>query len=120
MKDPEKENIQKLCGKRKMLDTRLLFLLSCKCFLFSNVYFVVFKIDLKVYNFGVLYKLILISSYILSQKCPVDSVPTSNLACIKEVAISTTFSHMINIAGITYYTCSLVIDIHCTRNKREF
>ena len=35
-----------------------------------------------------------------------DSVPISNLVCIKEVAIRTTFSHMINIAGIIYYTCS--------------
>ena len=39
------------------------------------------------------------------------SVPTSNLICIKEVAIRTPFSHMINIAVIIYYTCSLVIDI---------
>ena len=31
-----------------------------------------------------------------------DSVPTSNLVCIKEVAIRTTFSLMINIAGIIY------------------
>ena len=36
-----------------------------------------------------------------------DSVPTSNLVCIKEVAIRTTFC----IAGIIYYTCNLVIDI---------
>ena len=33
-----------------------------------------------------------------------DSVPTSNFDCIKKVAIRTTFSHMINIAGIIYYT----------------
>ena len=38
--------------------------------------------------------------------------------CIKEVAIRTTFSHMFNIAGIIFYTCSLVIDIQCTRYKR--
>ena len=36
-----------------------------------------------------------------------DSVPTSNLVCITEVAIRTTFC----IAGITYYTCNFVIDI---------
>ena len=29
-----------------------------------------------------------------------DIVPTSNFVCIKEVAIRTTFSNMINIAGI--------------------
>ena len=50
----------------------------------------------------------------------VDSVPTSNLVCIKKVAIRTTFSHMINIFGINYYTCSLVIDIQCTRYKNIF
>ena len=33
-------------------------------------------------------------------------VPTSNLVCIKNVAIRTTSSHKINIAGIIYYTCS--------------
>ena len=49
-----------------------------------------------------------------------DSVPTYNIVCIKEVAIRTTFSHMINIAGIIYYTCSLVIDIQCTRYKNAF
>ena len=43
-----------------------------------------------------------------------DSIPTPNLVCIKEVAIRTTFSHMINIAEIIYNTCSLVIDIQCT------
>ena len=36
---------------------------------------------------------------------------------VKEVAIRTTFSHMINIAGIIYYTCSLVIDIYPTPYK---
>ena len=45
-----------------------------------------------------------------------DSVPTSNLVCIKEVAIRTTFC----IAGIIYYTCNLVIDIQCTRYKNAF
>ena len=49
-----------------------------------------------------------------------ESVPTSNLVCIEEVAIRTTFCHMINIAGIFHYTCSLVIDIQCTRYKRLF
>ena len=49
-----------------------------------------------------------------------DSVPTSNLVCIKEIAIRTTFCHMINITGIFYYTCSLVIDIECTRYKNAF
>ena len=46
-----------------------------------------------------------------------DSVPT-NLICIKEVAIRTTFSHMIYIAGKNYYTCSLGIDIECTCYKK--
>ena len=43
-----------------------------------------------------------------------DSVPTSNRVCIKEVTIRTTFSHMINISRIIYYTCSIVIDIQIT------
>ena len=43
-----------------------------------------------------------------------DSVPTSNLVCIKDVAITTTFC----IAGIIYYTCNLIIDIQCTRYKK--
>ena len=46
-----------------------------------------------------------------------DSVPTSNLVCIKEVAVRTNLSQMNNIAGIIYYTCSLVLDIQCTRYK---
>ena len=45
---------------------------------------------------------------------------TSILVCIKEVAVRTTFSHMINTAGTIYYTCTLVIDIHCTRYKNAF
>ena len=49
-----------------------------------------------------------------------DSIPTSNLVCIKEVAIRTTSSHKINIAGKNYYTCSLVIDIQYTRYKNAF
>ena len=49
-----------------------------------------------------------------------DSVPISNLVCIKEVAIRTTYRHTINIAGIIYYTCSLVIDIQCTRYENAF
>ena len=49
-----------------------------------------------------------------------DSVPTSNLVCIEEVTIRTTFSHMINIAGTIYDTCSLVIDIQCSRYKNAF
>ena len=40
-------------------------------------------------------------------------LPSSNLVCIKEVTIRTTFSYMINIAAIIYYIGSLVIDIHC-------
>ena len=40
--------------------------------------------------------------------------------CTKEVAGRTTFSHIINIAGIIYYTCSLVIDIECTRYLYAF
>ena len=42
-----------------------------------------------------------------------DSLPTSNLVCIKEVAIRTTFS----IVGRIYYTCNLVTEIQCTRYK---
>ena len=42
-----------------------------------------------------------------------DSVPTSNLVCIKEVAIRITFC----IVGIIYYKCNLVTDIQCTRYK---
>ena len=49
-----------------------------------------------------------------------DSVPVSHLVCIREVAIRVTFSHMINITGIIYYTCSLFIDIQCTRYKNAF
>ena len=45
------------------------------------------------------------------------SSDTSNLVCVKEVAIKSTFSHMINIAGIIYDTCSVVIDIQCTPCK---
>ena len=45
-----------------------------------------------------------------------DSVPTSNLFCIKEVAIRT----IICIAGIIYYTCNLDTDIQCTRYKNAF
>ena len=37
--------------------------------------------------------------------------------CRMEVGIKTTFSHMINIAGIIYYTYSVVIDIQSTRYK---
>ena len=40
-----------------------------------------------------------------------NSALTSNLVCVKEIAIKTTCGHMISIAGIIYYTCSLVIDI---------
>ena len=45
-----------------------------------------------------------------------DSVPTSNLVCIKEVTIRTTFC----IAGIIYYTCNLVTGVQCTRYKNAF
>ena len=45
-----------------------------------------------------------------------DSVPTSNLVCIKEVAIRTTLC----IAGLIYYTCNLVTGIQCTRYKNAF
>ena len=45
-----------------------------------------------------------------------DSAPTSNLVCMKEVAIKITFC----IAGIIYYTCNLVIDIQCTCYKNAF
>ena len=43
----------------------------------------------------------------------VDSVPTSNLVCIKEVAVRTT----LRIAGLIYYTCNFVTDIQCTCYK---
>ena len=45
-----------------------------------------------------------------------DSVPTSNLVCIKEVAIRTTLC----IAGLIYYICNLVINIQCTHYKNAF
>ena len=45
-----------------------------------------------------------------------DSVPTSNLVCIKEVAIRTTLCT----AGIIYYTYNLITDIQCTRYKNTF
>ena len=45
-----------------------------------------------------------------------DSVPTSNLVCITEVAIRTTFC----IAGIIQYTCYLVTDGQCIRYKNTF
>ena len=45
-----------------------------------------------------------------------NSVPTSNLVCIKEVAIRTTFC----IAGIINYTCNLATDIQCTLYKNAF
>ena len=45
-----------------------------------------------------------------------DSVPTSNLVCIKEVAIRTTLC----IAGIIYYTCNFVTEIQCTYYKPAF
>ena len=49
-----------------------------------------------------------------------NSILTSNLVCIKEVAIRTTFSYIINTAGIIYYTCSLIIDIQCTHYENVF
>ena len=49
-----------------------------------------------------------------------NSAPTSDPVHIKEVAMRTTFSHMINIAGIIYYTCNVVIDIQITRYKNAF
>ena len=45
-----------------------------------------------------------------------DSVPTSNLVCIKEVTIRTTFC----VAGVINYTCYLVTDIQCTRYENAF
>ena len=45
-----------------------------------------------------------------------DSLPTSDLICIKEVSIRTTFC----IAGIVYYTWKLAVDIQCTRYKNAF
>ena len=46
-----------------------------------------------------------------------DSVSTSNFVCIKEVAIRTTFSYMINIAGIIYTLLTFnvpVMEMHST------
>ena len=45
-----------------------------------------------------------------------DSIPTSDLVCIKEVAIRTTFC----IAEIIYHTFNLVFDIQCTSYKNTF
>ena len=45
-----------------------------------------------------------------------DSVPTSNLVCITEVAIRTTLC----IAGIILYTSNLITDSRCTRYKNAF
>ena len=45
-----------------------------------------------------------------------DSVPTSNLVCITEVAIRTTLC----IAGIIKYTCNLVTDSQCIGYKNAF
>ena len=45
-----------------------------------------------------------------------NPVPTSNLVCIKEVAIRTNFC----IAGIIYYTCYLVNDIQCAPYHNAF
>ena len=57
---------------------------------------------------------------IITRHNSADSVPTSNLVCIMEATIKTTFSHVINISGIIYYPCSLLIDIQCTRHKNAF
>ena len=46
-----------------------------------------------------------------------DSIPTSNLVCMLEVAIKTIFSQIINIAGIIFHTYSLVIDTQNTLIK---
>ena len=43
-----------------------------------------------------------------------------HFVCIEEVVIRTTFSHMTNIAVLIYYTCSLVIEIQCTRYRNAF
>ena len=45
-----------------------------------------------------------------------DSVPTSNLVCITEVAIRT----ILCIAGIIYYTCNLITDSQCIRYRDAF
>ena len=52
-------------------------------------------------------------TYLCTRQNWADSIPTSNLVCIKKVAVRTTFC----IAGIIYYTCNLVTDIQCTRYK---
>ena len=49
-----------------------------------------------------------------------DSVPTWNLICKKEVAIKTNFNHIINIAGIIYYACSLFIELNVPVIKDVF
>ena len=53
---------------------------------------------------------------VLTRHNSADSVPTSNLLCIKEVPIRTTFC----IAGIIYYAWNLAIDIQCTHYKNAF
>ena len=45
-----------------------------------------------------------------------DSVPTSNLVCITEVAIRT----ILCIAQIIYYTCNLITDSQCIRYRDAF
>ena len=45
-----------------------------------------------------------------------DSVPTSNLVCITEVAIRT----ILCIAGIIYYAYNLITDSQCIRYRDAF
>ena len=46
-----------------------------------------------------------------------DSDHPTNAECIKEVAIRTTFSHMINFAVIIYYTCNAQVSHKNAFNK---
>ena len=57
-----------------------------------------------------------LNTYIGARHNSAVSVSASNLVCIKEVAIRTTFC----IVEIINCTCSLVIDIQCTRCKNAF
>ena len=52
----------------------------------------------------------------------IKQVPLSTVLIIATFSFSTfpQNSHMINIAGIIYYTCSLVIDIQCTCYNNAF
>ena len=76
----------------------------------------------KIYRISFLYRSSTMSGLQAAKQCTRhnsnESIPTSNLVCLKEVAIRTTLC----IAGLIYYmyTCNLVTGIQCTRNKNAF